>query len=454
MNILSFLWNLVARRQETNARSAALSMIYDNSWWKLYEDGYYLMDLYIDGEGIFAVASREGKLYRMECNISDAGDITMGEPQQVMIEFTPTETRTSIKVMRTADNKWRWYAIASVSVLNRSGEIDSRALYDSMIAHAEETGEYPEFVFYHLGEKFRFGQADYLGRDGYLYINSGLFDDTEIAGYAARSIERDGDYWGISIGFIPKQPPTMFEVADGISIPVYEVGRQVEVSLLPEKDAASWGTNIGTVSRSYKVNEKVKKAMKRLLTNADGTINEDLLEQFVEEADTRNRAVEEEGMIARAAEEKPEPTPAAETPAAQVEIDDTLLDAFAQRMEKVLEERLAPINQKFVAIEAFMKDNATVEQTARDASTRADEVAARLKKMEAPVEKIVRDTLAAVPTKTKIIYRKRVDDDPDEEPEGDEDEDVNTLASIREAAGDVTKKLEAQRFNATRDSKS
>ena len=61
--------------------------------------------------------------------------------------------------------------------------------------------------FFHEGERIRFGVADWLRRDGALYLASGTFDDTELARGAAAGLETQPDYWGGSIAYRVTQAP-------------------------------------------------------------------------------------------------------------------------------------------------------------------------------------------------------------------------------------------------------
>ena len=97
--------------------------------------------------------------------------------------------------------------IAASAVVNKVGAIDSTILFDNFIRHAGETNEYPVLDFFHEGERVRFGVADWLKRDGALYLASGTFDDTELARGAVAGLETQPDYWGGSIAYRVTQAP-------------------------------------------------------------------------------------------------------------------------------------------------------------------------------------------------------------------------------------------------------
>lgn len=220
-------------------RALSMPRLYEAISSLLYEgdDWPFLLDVYADGGDLYALTTQDGRLYRQPIGVQGEM-VTLGERQQVM-EAHPTVNQSRTVIRQQADGRWRWYSISATSVLNRVGEIDSRDLFDSFITHAQETGEYPIRMFYHQGEGYRTGQADFLARDGYCYVTSGVFDDTPLARAEVAARQADPDYWGESIGFLPKADPDMVGIAEGINIPVYRRGINREISTLPEREAAS-----------------------------------------------------------------------------------------------------------------------------------------------------------------------------------------------------------------------
>jgi hypothetical protein len=182
----------------------------------------YVLDIYAEEAGVFAIITRnDGKLYKVPVTIDADSQVTFGEEQLVVMDFKPVTAR-SITVKRQADGQVRWFAMpACTAVLNRVGEIDSRKLFDSFVAHIErDGGTYPELDFFHLGEQLILGKADWVARDEYSYCASGLFEDTEIGRAAAQSIEEHPEYWGLSIAYLPTEEPEQLRSEDGIEIPV------------------------------------------------------------------------------------------------------------------------------------------------------------------------------------------------------------------------------------------
>lgn len=259
----------------------------------------WIHDIYLGDAGeTFAVASKRGKLYQIPV-MMDGDDVSFGEWREVVEEFRPAITARTI-VRQQPDGLYRWLSISATSVLNRVGEIDSAALFDSFIAHVQETGEYPIRDFYHLGGKARIGQSDFLARDGVAYINSGLFDDTPIANAIARDHIENPNYWGDSITYLPTSSPEMMSL-QGIDIPVYKTGIHRATATLPESRAASWFTNT-EVTEVMRMREDILQELERLKDNA-GLSAEDF-DAFVSAVDGVNR--EADGMIHREAGESEE----------------------------------------------------------------------------------------------------------------------------------------------------
>lgn len=203
----------------------------------------------------------------------------------------PTQTR-ALTVTRTADGKLRWLMIAASAVVNRVGAIDSTTLFDNFIKHSKETGQYPRLDFLHEESKLTFGVADWLKRDGALYLASGTFDDTDLARAAAQGIEKEPGYWGASIAYRVKSDP-MVILADG-QIPVYTDGLNNFISIVPRDRAANLFTTIGVTQEG---NKRMDKATYDELVRLVG---EEKARPFASEVDDANRTITETGMIVRA----------------------------------------------------------------------------------------------------------------------------------------------------------
>lgn len=253
----------------------------------------YVLDVYLNDKGAFALVTKsDGKLYKIPVTVDKSNLITLGDVVEVFMEALPVTGR-GVTVARQASGELRWFAMpACTAVVNRSGEIDSTQLFDSFIEHIMRTGEYPELDFYHLGESLVLGKADFVFRDGVAYCATGVFNDTDIARAAFKSLEENRDYWGLSIAYNPTSEPTTIRSQDGVTIPVYNSGINRFISLLPEKDAASILTAISRKEVVNRMNEKTLEAI-RVLTGND----EKLVNEYQMKLDTINQRAK--GMISR-----------------------------------------------------------------------------------------------------------------------------------------------------------
>lgn len=356
---------------------AALDRAYPEEW-------PWLTDFYVDDDGsMFAIFAAAGKIFRTDFTIQDE-QVELGERIQVTETFTPV---TSTRIFRQADGRHRWISISATSTLNRCAEIDSRDLFDSFVAHARETGEYPYRCFCHRGEEFTTGQADFLARDGNCYISSGIYDDTELARMEIAARQKEPDYWGDSIGYNPTTEPEMASIS-GIEIPVYRSGINAEISTLPEGMAAAWFTSgsIMEVNMKRQMNDLEFGAFVKLFDD-----NEEQARAWLEEnVDPTNRTIEEREMVTRENGEngaEPEPTPDTsqlteairdKQELAQVfELDDAAIAAIVERMNETgLNSQLEAMTESLAdlarAIETIQRGVATQVQVASEHTKRLE----------------------------------------------------------------------------------
>ena len=284
-------------------RAMSMIQLREAVWAQLYEryrdgeldEGMYPTDLFYDDGDLTVLLSKDGQLYRAPISINEDDAVTVGPPEPITIKLQPV-TRTT--VVRSKDGRYRWVSISATSIINRDNEIDSRVLFDSFVARAQETGEYPVRMFFHQGESFYVGQADYLARDENVYITSGLYDDIKenvLAKAEVRARQRNAAYWADSIGYDPLSEPELAMVAEGINVPVYVDGVHREISTLPHDLASSMYTM--TSMEVKRMNKTVKAALTRLFEDGEMV---DELETFEEHVDEVNRAAE--SKITRAAD--------------------------------------------------------------------------------------------------------------------------------------------------------
>lgn len=319
-----------------------------------------LLDLFIeDDDSLTAVLTSQGKIYKTPVTVDTTDGVTLGDWQEVMHDFVPVKApginnaeglqeagqemadaqaaqdmgsmgggmgggmggmmdmgyRNRMTIIRQADGRYRGFLISSTSVINRVGEIDSTELHDNMNRKAQATGHYPYIDFYHLGEKFRLGQSDFLARDGYVAIASFLFDqDTPLAEAMIDSYAAHPDYWGASISFRAAGEPDHVYFGD-IPIPVYRDGEYVSIAILPERSAASLFTALRVHKEVQRMNKSIEEALKVLAGD-----NEELLQKFITMVDSTNRSIESENLIARSEDKTEE----AEQPASEAAVAESV----------------------------------------------------------------------------------------------------------------------------------
>jgi hypothetical protein len=361
----------------------------------------YVIDIYVDDTSIYALITKgDGKLYKAPVTVSAENDIALGELQEVVMEFAPVTTGRQVTIKRSADGSVRWFAFpACTAVLNRVGEIDSTKLFDSFIDYIDRTSQYPEFDFWHLGESLPLGKADWVGREGVAYCASGTFYDTPIARAAAKAMEEDPDYWGLSIAYAPIQEPEMLRSAEGIEIPVFNVGINRFISLLPENTAASILTKITTKEEVNRMNDKMKAALKKL-TGED----EALFSELELKLDTVVRQVA--GMISR--DTTPAPvTPEVVPPAVSLDEQITAI------MEKVLAAHTpAPVVVEVAAPEpvAEKREIDPLVKMIADLTAKVDELS---KSRDASIQEVLDDLPAKIVRQQIVRPRGSVLNTPD-----------------------------------------
>jgi hypothetical protein len=132
--------------------------------------------------------------------------------------------------------------------------------------------------------------ADWLQRDGALYLASGVFDDTPLARAAMAGLEAQPDYWGASISYRITEPPLLL-VAEG-EIPVYTNGVNNFISIVPKRMAA----NLFTAAI---VTEEVRRMNKQTFDELVRLIGAEAAAQFAGQVDDANRTIEEVGLVMR-----------------------------------------------------------------------------------------------------------------------------------------------------------
>lgn len=233
----------LTEEERSLAFSSLYDEVYDFVWLADMAERTHttLYDLYFDEESqrFYALAIREGIVYKLEV-FPENGSVRIGEFIELSAQDIIPRGESKFRTFAGKDGQMRWLSIASVAVLNRVGEIDSRKLFDSFIDFANRTGIYPVLNVYHLGDGSIIGQADILARRGYVYITGGYYHNNKF-GRAVFENLRGREDWGVSIEFYSPSFDLMQVDLDGASIevPVYEKGINTGITILKERDAAS-----------------------------------------------------------------------------------------------------------------------------------------------------------------------------------------------------------------------
>ena len=398
-------------------------------------EGYTgLVDVYLDGSSIFAVLSKGGLLYRCDVSLGEGG-ATLGTLTQVEIDYKPVSQR--VRTIQQADGKYRWFAFpAATAVLNKSGELDTRQLFQSFVDKIENgTAPYPYLTFYHVGKQIVFGQADYAAVDGYTYLLSGTWENTPLANAMREAIEKNPDYYGISIGFYYDPDTTeQMQVGDGVVIPMYTDGINSEASILAEIDAACLFTGAYTEG----VNQMNKKAKDELLKVAgdDPTLQAEV-EVLAAKVDEVNAEIEDKDLIRRTAETAATETtePVVEVPVEEPadEVPQELL-MTDEAMQVLADQVIAGVTANFTAQLATLNDGFDTKVKALEIIIQ--DLQARMKNLEAPIEEAVAQAVEDLPRNQKIFvgFRPRQIETPAAQPEEEptsEEIAQETLATLK-----------------------
>jgi hypothetical protein len=317
-------------------RSLTLNALMEQVWQVMQvTDHGWMSDLFIDDAGqLYAIFQREGRTYRASVTINGT-DVTLGALEEVAINYAPV-SRSSITLRELPNGNVQIVMAAGTAVVNRVGEIDSTTLYDNMIDHAEELGDYPRIDFYHLGALhplFEFGEVTMLARSGVTYIAAGELDGSNPLTQAFLTRYRENpEHWGCSIEYYPLRSPEVIRAGE-LDIEVYRDGINTRISILPEDSAAAWFTSLtlGGENMKRELDEKKKAALRELL-GGDENLN-----QFLAQLDGVDRAAE--GMISREGEQGATLIPT-------IELDEDTVEALANRIAEIIATKhdLAQIN--------------------------------------------------------------------------------------------------------------
>lgn len=406
--------------QVNQQRSLSFPAIYDQVMTQLKDrsETAMLYDVYWDDGGLFAICAADGKVYKQPITL-DNSVVTLGDWEEILVEQS---SKPSFRIIRTESNRYRWISISATAVLNRSGEIDSRQLFDNFIKHAEDTGKYPIRDFFHAGNKFRTGQCDFLGRDENVLITSGLYDETPLAMREVKVRLEEPEYWGDSISFYPLSPAQKIR-AGTAEIPVFTDGLLESIATLPEKDAASWLTATPTIQEVNRMlSQRQLDAFIKLFDNDE----EQAKAWLSENTATRNKVIVDTGMVTRAKRELakildegaletkvevpvvPEAAPAAPTSVIDDQTFAVFTERFVERMNTAITEALNPVGAQLTAIgERVQALEERFNKTQSETTQNISQALSRLNLLTKTDEEKKRDWMADVPAPAKPAVSHR-----------------------------------------------
>ena len=313
---------------------------------------HYLQDLYVgSGGGIFAITTNQGRLFRSPVFVSDNG-VTVGEPVPVSVSFTPQQRTRAIA--RTEDGRPVFLSILGAATINKDGEIDSRALFDTMAERFKGDGS--EYVnIYHLGkDKTRIGSYSWIGRDGYLLLGAWTPDDTPLARAVAATLEADeAGEWGNSIEFLPDDEGALVEIAPDIEVRAFDAGTFAGCSIVSTAHACHWFTANRLLHKERNMNENVRAAVLKLVGG-----DESLLKQVEAQVDDTNRMIKDSGAVTRTAEGEQAQEEAATETAVVTTLEETTGPGMADVLTAITE-----LKGQIAAVQATTQAERTIELT-------------------------------------------------------------------------------------------
>ena len=422
-------------------QSVSMSQIYDQIYLALSEldEWVWLNDVYTDEQtgSIFALVSKEGLLFTIPVTVRDSG-VTLGEMVQVRTQFEPV--RTSFSIKQSKDGTTRWFLMASSTVLNRNGKLNSKEFFDNLIKNSESSGVYPYLTFFHLGRSMEMGVTDWVAREENILMASGTFHkDNLVAEAMIGAYERDPQYWGSSICFWPTEMKTV-TISQGIEIPVFADGEFEEISVLPENQACCLFTALRTDQRIGNMEKSIAEAIKKLAGN------DDLAAQFIQQVDDANRTISEQGLVHMSAETPVIESPVEEEAAAapepvvsadrEIEIDDELVSTIVQQLSlnPSVTGLINPVRESVDGLSTVVQGILeSIQQIQATLASQVKVVEKRVEQLETPEAQKKQEWLNDLPRgqSLRVTHRARAQEDSPEAETSYNDIAAETLAKIK-----------------------
>lgn len=293
---------------------------------------HWFQDLYVADDGsIFAITVTNGKLNRWPVAIAPDNTVTLGTPTEVMPVFATAKPHTLQPIKRT-DGRYEGFAILGTAALNKDGDIDSRALFDTFVERFTGVREYVNI--YHIGgDVTRIGDIDLIFREENLLVGHYVLDDNPLARAVGATLAGDKTgVWGGSIEFISDDEGTEVEVAPGVRANVYTSGTLRGFSIATCADGAAWGT-AHLMTRTPPMNDALKEKIHKQLLGGDAEAIA-LFDQMLAVGNTRIADAITRTAEDSLAETTPVATPVTQeaTPAVEQAVEMTPVEAAAEDM--------------------------------------------------------------------------------------------------------------------------
>lgn len=352
-----------------NVVFAGYLIVEDYSDYNLYKVSY------TEGDDGYEFAEKEDwqkvevEYVEKEVSLVEEKEETQGlvdKVKQLWEKVFPSEPVPLFVTKQQEDGRFRWVMISSTAFLDGEEEIVStKALADNQPL-AEK--DYGELRFWHLPIKL--GNGDFQMADGVCLVESGLWDDTEIANPIRKAIDEKPRDWKASIGFLPLQDPSEnVLIKSTIVKKVWDAIQIKERSVLPKKYAANKFACIVTEG-GITVDEKKEKVLRELL-------GDDLATQVISNVDELNKKALEDNAVVKGQEEPtPDPAPAPEPdPEKEVTVEELRevlkeLGSLPDRFDK-LEEDIQKLKDDIAPRGVVAKDKASED---RDTVVSGEEV--------------------------------------------------------------------------------
>lgn len=394
-------------------------------------DGYeylpvWFYELHIDDDsGIYAIFQANGRIYRAPVTVNGTvADLGMAE--EVAVNYVPAMT-SSRTIYRNADTgRYEWIRIISTPVILRGSypEIDSTTLYESFLSKIEDSGELPVASVLHLGAEFRVGESDHVWIDGKALCDHGVFDDTPFARQVAQGLMEHGEEWGTSIMYYPTAP-AIRESIGGVEVDVWHDGILMFADFVLERKAAAHFTTSGVKQREIEMKKADREALLAL------GVSEDELERIESEAGNVTRTIEEQGLIARSADEEDEDTEEGTEEATEAVVEERTVVLSPEALDAIVGSVVESLGIDALTERVNALDG-VVEQIERIASSVA-QVSQRVQRVERGHKAQAQDEVRKMPARTTIVLPNQ------QKPvEGAPNNKERTYADI---AGDTLKNL-------------